>query len=196
MGDFIVTGYDSESLAPIERTLAEVAEVSSPELQVTKSTLYRYETRWAEESGRLSSGQYQYSYGNGATGGTGIQVPPGKWVISELFFNADTFGVRDSCEISIRDIRETGPSSGATVVAAVSLPNPVVPLDFNAPSLYVDLASDFAKNLGLDVFEVPENAVLAIRTDSSTGGISDVRVGYVLRKVEGEYVSDVKIAGP
>jgi len=156
--------------------------VTSPPqtLNVTKLPLYQTKDLWAEESGGLGVGN-EWSWGNGDTGTIGAVVDTG-WEIIGLWFDADNGGsAAESITIGLTNF-----STGAnTVLASMTVTAAGLGQDNNAFD-YLDLSAS--------PVAVPDFAKVGFRTVAVTGTWNSGRVGALLRKQVGEYVSDVTIS--
>lgn len=113
---------------------------------------------WAEENGGISTGQYEWSYGNGATGQRNGITFPFDLELKHITLNAENFGT--SVLMEIRRSRNGIISVVGTALftqnnTTVDLP---LPVDFN------------------------RNDVLIFRTLTTVGSTSDVRVCAWLKK--------------
>ena len=67
--------------------------------------IYEYIEFWGEESGAISSNQFEYSAGNGATGGIGRPINGAGWEIIEMAFQADVYDANAQVQVDILDIQ-------------------------------------------------------------------------------------------
>jgi len=153
-------------------------------LTVTKKPLYEYRELWAEENAAISTGQAEYSYGNGAVGYIGIPFDAG-WEVTELGFNADVFA--------------------AAAVAVIDLMNYNTPSDDTGniiDSLSITGSSDgggstnnaYKHHVVPTPIVVPEG-LIGFFTRSVTGGtVSDVRVWARFRRKVGDYIDDIALS--
>ena len=163
-------------------TFEYVKEDGNP-VTVTLNTatlpVYAYKTIWAEEGGGGANANYQWSYGNGATGLIGIPVGDG-WEITGMFFQADTFPANGQLSVNIVNMKNTPVVLGVIQLSSATDGGGQT----NNASKYVELATPIV---------VPDDAVIGFQTNTEVGATGDMRVGVDLRKEVGQYINSITL---
>ena len=116
---------------------------------------------WAEENGKLSDNNTQWSYGNGATGIIGIPLPE-DWEAYAVSFNADKNGGTNTVQMAV--INSNTDTNLFTFTASGNADNMV----------YTEiLATPVA---------IPAGTSIGFRTVNETGNVEDARVAVFLRR--------------
>ena len=160
----------SEQIREEEKEAATLAEQAS----ALRPVFYEYRDIWCEEASALKANSSQFSYGNGATGFTGLPIDA-DWEVQALYFMADTYASLATVKIDMMNYGIKASSAAANTLTSITLEN--------ARDGGGDTNNAF-KYLVLDEpVQIPgEVTVIGFLTREVTGTISDVRVGARLRR--------------
>jgi len=155
-------------------------------LTVTKKDLFEYREIWAEENGTISSGQTEWSYGNGAVGYIGIPHD-GKegWEAFAMYLQADTHAAGASVTVDCRQFSTAGNTTNHDVCSITLTSETDGGGVVNHSHKYEEFSTPHSLPFPTSF------APIGFRTRTVSGTVSDVRVGVRLRRKIGEYVSDV-----
>lgn len=156
--------------------------VISVTVAATTTPIYQYRDIWAAENAALAPAVFEWGFGDGGGGATGLPVDDG-WEVEAMYFHSDVNGAADDVTIDMVDVRT--PNAGAPVIATITVTDAGSGVANNA-YLYEEFATPIA---------VPAGAVLGFRTVAETGAYQDARVGARLRKLQANVVTDVTING-
>lgn len=155
---------------------------TQPTLVKTTMPLYEYRDVWAEEGGGMANSNYQWSFGNGATGLIGLPIDNG-WEIFGIYYQADTFPSAANLSVNVVNIKNAASPQLLTTISLTGAADGGG--QTNNASKFQDVTPPA---------QVPDNSVIAFQTNIESGGaVGDARVGVRLRRQIGEYVVDVQL---
>lgn len=160
---------------------------ANPTLTVTKEPLYEYRDIWAEESGAVSAGTAQWSFGNGATGFMGLPIDAG-WEVEAMYFHADTYPATATVQVDLMNYGNVPSNAAANTITSISLSSST---DGGGATNNAYKYERLATPVLIPV--TGTSTVIGFITRVRTGAISDARVGARLRRQIGEFVSDVVV---
>ena len=146
---------------------------------VVSQPLYEYRELWAEENAAITTGQAEYSYGNGATGFIGIPFDAG-WEVTELGLNADTFAASSVVVIDLMNYNDPTDSTA----------NIIDSLTINGSTDGGGVTNNVYKHHIVPTPVSVPAGLIGFYTRSVTGGtVSDVRVWARFRRQTGTYLA-------
>lgn len=170
---------ESTLSSQIDAIDTRVEDLEAKSISLTKENVYEYMDIWAEEGGTLSNGSSQWSFGNGATGNIGLAMSNG-WEVIGMGFSCDNYSASTWIEVECIDYVSGNSIAYIELINA----NDGGGSENNARK-YEDLTG--APSL------VPNDAILGFRTVHRTGYAADGRVSVRLRRLVGEFVTDVTL---
>lgn len=166
-------------------SVADIVALAGPggQLNVQTAPVYEYREIWGEENAALATGySAEFSYGNGATGYIGIPFDAG-WQLIQMYFNADTFNISTGWINIDVSCFLTASSTAAHVFATMAIDSNNIQGQTNNAWYIETLATPIA---------IPSGPI-GFATRSSSGGITDARVGIRARREIGQYVTGVTV---
>lgn len=171
---------DAETFAALNALDGRLVALEALGLQ--SAPVYEYREIWGEEAAVINNDSAEFSYGNGATGQVGMpHLGEDGWEVVGMYFNADLFAIGSSATFKAKQF-----SSHAQVISQDDICE--IFIDDTLPDVGSNLASHY------ESFDPPlplpyptSFRAIGFYTVSTSGGITDVRLGLRMRKKIGDY---------